>query len=690
VICEEPSMMRFRVPHAAFAALLCLAAPAFPAELTREIALIQRLGKSELDRRQRAAQPPTLADIQAAARNIDQYLQTIYREHKVQPNAPASDEVFLRRIYLDIAGRIPTLQETVAFLDDRDPNRRAKLIDKLLDSEAYIHQSFTWWADLLRIQSGNGPGTYGGTAYANWIKQAVRENKTYDRIVYELITADGYPWENGAAGFYLRDDGMPLDHMATTVQVFLGTALQCAQCHDHPFDKWSQYEFYEMAAFTYGVQTRTQAPNVRKAMEMAGTDEAARIELQQFARMLEYGVAENDRRITLPHDYKYKDARPHEAVEPHTIFGSRAEPGESQSLRQAYARWMIDRQNPRFTLTIANRMWKKVFGLGLIEPVDELTDDTQPLNAELVAYLTHKMEAYGYDLKQFQRMLFNTQLYQRQVTIADLPESEPYYFPGPLLHRMTAEQFWDSIVTLIIPEVDYRRGELSDGSYFRRAMALQSATPEQLLSYAREQAAYESQARDLRDKIREARRDGDEKTAKMLNDRLSSLTRPRAFTMMMDGGSPSGGAGAPELGNPYDLPTKDLRTWEGLPSYLVRAAELRTPADSGHFLRQFGQSDRDTINNASGEPNIVQVLAMFNGPMFQEVIAPYSLLMKNVNRAATPGEKLRVIYLSVLNREPTSQEKDLVARHAFRPGQPPDYAKIVWSLLNTREFSFVQ
>lgn len=670
--------------------LALIAAPASGGELTREISLIQRLGQAEAQRRQRKAEPPTLADIQSAAKNIDQYLQVVQKANKVQPNPPASDAVFLRRIYLDVVGRIPTVQETASFLDDRDNNKRAKLIDKLLDSEGYVHHNFTWWADLLRVQSAN-QGYYGGQAYANWIKNALRENKPYDKIVYELITADGYPWENGAAGFYLRDDGMPLDHMATTIQVFLGTSLQCAQCHDHPFDKWSQYEFYEMAAFTYGVETRAQSPNVRKALEMAAGDEAARIALQQFARMLEYGVAEKNRSIELPHDYQYSDARPREPVKPHTIFGPTAEPTDGQSLRHAYATWMIDRQNPRFTLTIANRMWKKVFGLGLIEPPDQITDDTEPLSPELLAFLTHKMESYGYDLKQFQRMLFNTQAYQREVAIKDLPEGEPFYFTGPLLHRMTAEQFWDSLVTLIIPEVDYRRGEMSDGSYYRQVLALQSATPEQLLSVAREQAAYDSQMRELREKLRDAREAKDERSVKSLMAQIDSLKRPGGLAMlgMMDS-SASGKGGAEELGYGYKAPTKDPRTWEGLPDHLVRASEVRSPAEPGHFLRQFGQSDRDTLNNSNDEPNIVQVLAMFNGPMFQEVISPYSQLMKNIDRVNTPNDKVKVIFLSVLNREPTGHEKDLILQHAFRRGQEPDYAKVVWALLNTREFSFVQ
>ena len=137
-----------------------------------------------------------------------------------------------------------------------------------------------------------------------------------------------------------------------------------------------------------------------------------------------------------------------------------------------------------------------------------MTDTTQPAHADLLAFLSHKVESLGYDLKQYERILYNTQLYQRQVAAEDDPEGEVFYRPGPKLRRMTAEQFWDSLVTLVIPEPDYRRGPLSDGSYVRRALAFQQASPEALLDMAREQVKYDETRREINDKIKEAREGG--------------------------------------------------------------------------------------------------------------------------------------------------------------------------------------
>lgn len=662
-------------------------------ELNREISLIQRLGKAEVDRAQRASEPPTASEIQAAARTIDQYIDQYYKDRNLRATPRADDDIFLRRIYLDVVGRIPTLQETLAFRRDNSANKRAELIDKLLNSEGYVQHNFSFWADVLRIQAGNNGPPYGGQPYANWVKNALRTDMPYNKMVYELITASGMPWENGAAGYYLRDDGMPLDNMSMTIQTFLGTSLVCAQCHDHPFDKWTQYEFYEMAAFTYGVRTRSQPENLRKAEEMAN-DFAIKRELEQMTRILQYGVSDGKRSLDLPHDYQYDDAQPHDPVKPRTIFGGKALQEEGKSLRESYAAWIIDRNNPRFTLTIANRIWKKVFGEGIIEPVDQMTDTTQPAHAELLAFLAHKVESLHFDLKQYERVLYNTQLYQRQVPAEDDPEGEVFYRPGPKLRRMTAEQFWDSLVTLVIPEPDYRRGPLSDGSYIRRARMFEQASPEALLDMAREQVQYEQARREINDKLREARNGGDKRTIDSLTKQLNDLRRPSRMAPMMMEGSANAPSSGSELDYGYDMPTKDARLWQGIPDRFVRAAEQSSPTDFGHFLRDFGQSDRQVANNSNSFANIIQVLTMFNGPVFNEVINPYSQLMKNIEKVNTPLEKVNLIYLTVLNREPTTDEKRVIEQAILMPAAQkrwePDYARIVWALLNTREFSFVQ
>ena len=206
-----------------------------------------------------------------AAQRVDHFIEAGYAANDVQPHPEITDEVFVRRIYLDLAGRIPTRAEHQAFLDKPAKNKRNQLISHLLGSEAYVQHFSNWWSDLLRAKTriaGNGNSMPAGYAYADWIKDSVRSNKPYDEMARELISANGPSWENGAVGYYLRDYGMPLDNLALTSQVFLGTQIVCAQCHDHPFDKWTQMEYYQMAAFTYGVVTTNNSENANAAAEL--------------------------------------------------------------------------------------------------------------------------------------------------------------------------------------------------------------------------------------------------------------------------------------------------------------------------------------------------------------------------------------------------------------------------------------
>ena len=203
-----------------------------------------------------------------AADRIDQFIEAGYAANDVEAHPEVSDETFVRRIYLDIAGRIPTREESKTFLADTGANKRNRLINQLLESEAYVHHFFNYWSDLLRAKtriSGNGNSTPAGMAYLEWIKDALRDNMPYDEMARALIAADGQSWNNGAVGYYLRDYGMPLDNLALTSQVFLGTQIVCAQCHDHPFDEWTQMDYYKMAAFTYGVLTTNDSDNARAA-----------------------------------------------------------------------------------------------------------------------------------------------------------------------------------------------------------------------------------------------------------------------------------------------------------------------------------------------------------------------------------------------------------------------------------------
>ncbi|MCB1211942.1 MAG: DUF1549 domain-containing protein, partial [Verrucomicrobiales bacterium] len=216
----------------------------------------------------------TLEQVQKKASQIDAMVNENLAKQKITANAPASDEVFVRRVYLDIVGRIPTLKETTDFLASTEGDKRAKLIDTLLASDGYTQNFFNFWADILRLKSqsvGGGQSLPAGYAYANWLQKSLEDNKPYDQMVKELVTANGKTYENGAVGFYIRDYNMPLDNMAVTTQIFLGTSMVCAQCHNHPFDKWTQMDYYQMAGHSYGMTGSNGLTNPLLAQAIYGS-----------------------------------------------------------------------------------------------------------------------------------------------------------------------------------------------------------------------------------------------------------------------------------------------------------------------------------------------------------------------------------------------------------------------------------
>jgi hypothetical protein len=159
------------------------------------------------------------ADNTSASRQIDTLLAKEWKAAGVQPNPPASDEIFLRRVYLDVAGRIPNLDEAKVFLDSNDREKRSKLIDELLASEGYVHHFFNYWADVLRAQSQGVGNNLGAEVYLNYIRKSLRDNTPYDQFVRELVTTEGDVFDSGSIGYYLRDRGMPLDNLSNTTRI---------------------------------------------------------------------------------------------------------------------------------------------------------------------------------------------------------------------------------------------------------------------------------------------------------------------------------------------------------------------------------------------------------------------------------------------------------------------------------------
>ncbi|MCB1076353.1 MAG: DUF1549 domain-containing protein [Verrucomicrobiae bacterium] len=755
--------------------------------------------------------------ISEAAAKIDALVEKCLAANQLKPNAAIDDATFLRRAYLNIVGRIPTIEEAEAFTGSSYENKRERLIEDLVQSEGYVSNFYNFWADVLRINSGLGNGaSQAEAAYQLWVKQSLRDNKPYDKFVYEMVSAKGYIWDNGAAGYYQRDRGMPLDNMSNTVRVFLGTRLECAQCHNHPFDKWTQMDYYKMAAFSYGMDAnrydspnrtalasyqreeqmkrfndavgmeKFPAPNTLRNMDKVLADkrtakwmEENHLTEAQFREIAEKGleaykgyeheaagmkeavnelyrriryinVSEIDKTLKLPHDYKYSDAKPFEAVKADTMFGEQIDLDKIDgSAIEAYAKWMTSKENPTFTKVIANRLWKKVFGMGIFEPVDELTEQTKVSNPELLAYLEELIRGYDYDMKAYLQVLFNTKSWQRAANNQEIELGTPYYFAGPLLRRMSAEQIWDSIVALALPEVDnYRprlKGQLSSVERIKQAyFSLENRSPEDyiamvkelgdalekgidrqnevrsLLVKAREEEndeAYQKYRNELRDLQRESdrlvREIGYKHTGEEIDgaDLLAALGMSE-MNMMSEADSANAERkqlrravltslpkvempAAPEGLNKDQVKawktdqSNDYKTYRSLIAEMARASELESPARRGHFLREFGQSDREVIENAADNASVPQALNLLNGPMVEALTNQFAVFGRRLTEAGTPEEKTRMIFQAMLTREPTARELDLVKAEVAANGDRA-YEGVVWSLLNTQQFLFVQ
>ncbi len=698
-----------------------------------------------------------------ASQKIDALLEKSWKAKDVKPGAIVDDDTFVRRIYLDAAGRIPTAAEIKAFLNDPSKNKREDLINDLLDSESYTNHMFNFWADILRIHSSQGGGQNVVPSYINYVKESLRKNKPYDEFVRELITAEGETYGNGAIGYYYRDRGMPLDNMANTVRIFLGTRLECAQCHNHPFDKWTQMDFYHMAAFSYGmnVQNRQGGSMFQEVQREMNSDKTldrdekrnmqrALQEIRRPVRNLPVVEFEPEKMPQLPHDYQYSDAQPKEKIAEKVMFGNAPEissPGE-KLLR--YGDWMTSPENPRFTKVIANRMWKKVMGLGLIEPVDEFVDSTEASNPELFVFLEEEMKRQKYDLKGFLRVLFNTKVYQRESSNEDVLVPSDYAFTGPLMRRMSAEQIWDSVVTLVNAKPEQGNWKREQEAILRNAgsdmlsSALKKKSKEELMTdvkvVAKTQGNIQDKMLDLQKRQAEARKKKDQDLVRKLAKETGAIRRQltdkvysqvyapvlkKSGVERVSFAMPEGmgdfemkitpnqidqnGRVKPDLIKQLSVKEaeiiekemdemgltdeKERRSYLGFRKSVVsnytRAANMESPARPGHFLRQFGQSDRETIENAEDAASVTQALTMLNGPIFQTVANPQSVISRELQKTESPEDKIELIYLSVLGRQPDTDEKSLILADVEARGDQL-YQDVVFALMNTQEFYFVR
>ena len=374
----------------------------------------------------KAAKPAPSGDALALAGRVDALLAATWAEKGVTPVGPADDHEYLRRVYLDLAGRIPTVTESRAFLADPRPDRRQHLVAGLLARPSYAKHFTTIWKHLLMPEADSNVNfQFFTTGFEAWLRQQFDKNAPYDAMVRELLSTS-LGGENGRNGFdfrrvnepsplayYLGKEGKPENLASATARVFLGIRLECAQCHDHPFAEWKRDQFWGLASFFAGIKVQDNGNGFafpekeildRRELPIPGTDRVVQ--------------------ATFP-----------DGSEPTWKF--------KVGPRQTLADWVTAKENPYFAKAVVNRVWAHFFGVGLVEPVDEMAggQDITVYHAGVLDELARAFVAHKYDLKFLCEAIANTRAYN----LTSRGRGDTPLFARHPLRGLTGEQLFDSL-----------------------------------------------------------------------------------------------------------------------------------------------------------------------------------------------------------------------------------------------------
>ncbi len=352
---------------------------------------------------------------QTELNSIDTLVNAKLQRMKILPSANADDAEFLRRISLDIAGVPPTSEEVLAFVADPTETvaKRTAKVEQLLASPMYVEHWTLKWSDLLlnRRKTVTERGVW---SFRNWIRQSVTSNKPYNEFARELVTANGSAFENPAANYFriAREPKLVMENMT---QVFLGTRFNCNQCHDHPFERWTQRQYYELSAYFADVGRRP-LPDGDEYIFTMGTPSAV------------------------------MNPNTNEPAAPKFPFDHAGAIDGAGTRREQLAQWLTANENPYFARSIVNRYWSYFFGRGIIDPVDDIRAGNPASNPELLDAVTKDFVASGYDLKKLIRTICNSATYQRSLDAGPWNEDDKINFSHALPRRLSAEQLYDAII----------------------------------------------------------------------------------------------------------------------------------------------------------------------------------------------------------------------------------------------------
>lgn len=372
---------------------------------------------------------------------IDRHVFAKLKTIGMPPSAVADDATFLRRVTLDLTGRLPTAAEMKDFLASDRADKRALRVDELLDSAEYAEYFANKWSALLRNQRTQPLYARGSYLFWSWIRDSMADNKPFDQFAREVVAASGSLDQHPPVAWY-RQVKEPKQQMEDVAQLFLGTRMQCAQCHHHPFEKWSQQDYYGLAAFFANVS--------RKAS--GAKDEEVIFNKRGNAQMV--------------------NIRSKQPVMPTSLGAESVKLPPEKDPRHALADWMSAKDNPFFAHTLVNRYWKHFFNRGLVEPEDDMRETNPPVNPELLQALAADFTANGYDLKRLIRAITTSTTYQLSAVPNEHNSRDRQNFSRFYPKRLNAEVLYDAVNTLLETESQFagqapgtRAVALPDNSY---------------------------------------------------------------------------------------------------------------------------------------------------------------------------------------------------------------------------------
>lgn len=363
-------------------------------------------------------QAANLTPPEIAAR-IDDHLAKRWKIERVEPAKPASDAEFLRRAWLDLCGVIPPLNHSDGisgirdFLKSTAPNKREQLIEALLEHPRHSAHLANTWKDIMLPSDTNVRRFGGDNGFQSWLRGQFADNRPYDELVSDVLLANGNANQVGPALFYTALELKPEELAASTSRIFLGTQIQCAQCHDHPFDHWTRKDFWGYAAF-FGQLQRTNGG--QRTFQVSDASKGS---------------------VKIPET--------NEIVEPAFLGGVESPDHNEHTRRERLAMWMVSKDNPYFARATVNRVWALLFGRGIVNPVDDFGTHNLPSHPKLLNELAHEFAHSGYDLKWLLRILTRTRAYQMSSASDSQSEDQPELCARMAIKSLTAEQLYDCL-----------------------------------------------------------------------------------------------------------------------------------------------------------------------------------------------------------------------------------------------------